>query len=584
MSDSLPLMNESYHKPTSRMSLVQSALRAFLINVGHHHSEHRVRLFLFNHVTEMVQGTLDELQSRMDHIIADNGTNMILCLQHMKKAYDACSLHDQERIICGILTDGMHNTSHEKDLTIDQVVSDSFYNTFFRSIIGIGHRDTVDYALLTKLTGGRKDVFQLVAEERDVFHAMNGTFFDLLTSHVTDATFSIWCHHDDQLVNMANVQTIYHTEDEYQAVHDPMVPGNTFMRLVHHDGTYVLEYTEPPKEDIAHHSVTPREFWLAIDVSGSMESAVMGSKPEPTTMNQIVPPVSTHPYVEVRMAVSSVNEHTHLLGRGSVVASYVTYTHPRTKTVTTESIVCLELHDTTPIMELVTTLVNVSNRLGQVMTKKHVQEVYHSHLYLSKCSTEESIPPWLQAQVKVVWNNLKQRYRSTLTYGEQFFHQTPVAYDTMLRATSSEASTQSATPFFSNSMTDIPMDEINKCKLCYENTITVLFPECRHAGLCKECYTMYRTTTGKQDCPFCRVSVTSWSLVSDSHLKNGYCQELGCYHHCDYIGHAINEIGAELCGHLLYCKGCTVINKKKEEGLVCQECQNVVQEVRIYLC
>jgi hypothetical protein len=222
------------------------------------------------------------------------------------------------------------------------------------------------------------------------------------------------------------------------------------------------------------------------------------------------------------------------------------------------------------------------------MKKKQVQELYRNHLYLPQLLESEDVPHWMQAQGKVVWKNLKQRFLSTLSHGEQFFHQTPIAYDLMLRAVSSNASTQSATPFAAGSPVSlnsyvVPEEEIHKCKLCFDKTINVLFPDCRHAGLCKDCYTTYLDTMGKHDCPFCRKDVTAWSSIEVSQKKNGYCQEEGCYQHCDYVGHATNSDGKEVCGHLLYCKGCKSKNKT-EEGIVCKECQNTVKTVRIYLC
>lgn len=592
-SDSFPsdVHGHGYVPPKSRIALVQSAIRAFLINVRNNNLLHRVRLFLFNHQTEMVQGSTEELQSRMDAVRADNGTDMILCFQQMKKAYDLLTSEDQERIVCGILTDGMHNTHEDNSVNIDDVLKDPFYNKLFRSIIGIGHRDTVDYDVLTKLTGGRPDVFHLVSEESVVFDTMNGAFFDMLTCRVTDASFSVLCHNDETLVNMANVQKTYYTEEEYQLWKSRELPACTFMQLTHHQNTFVLDYVDSDeKEERAQAPATvPREFWLGIDVSGSMDTPVMEQDGALlVATDKVVQPASTHPYVKVTMPVSSVSQHTHLLGCGTVLGSIVQYMNPSTKVMAIESIPCREILENNITMDFGKTIVSLSDTLSKPMKKKQVQELYRNHLYLPQLLESEDIPHWMQAQGKVVWKNLKQRFLSTLSHGEQFFHQTPIAYDLMLRAVSSEASTQSATPYAAGSPVSVdsyvvPEEEIHKCKLCFDKNINVLFPDCRHAGLCKDCYTSYLDTTGKHNCPFCRKEVLAWSSIEVTQTKNGYCQEEGCYEHCDYVGHAKNEQGKEICGHLLYCKGCKSMNKT-EEGVVCKECKNTVQTVRIYMC
>jgi hypothetical protein len=614
MSDSLPSdIDYHYVPPKSRMELVQSAIRAFLINVSlqnnknNKNKNHQVRLFLFNHQTEIVQGTLNQLQERMDRIHPDHGTDMILCFQQMKASYDLLTPEEQERVVCGILTDGMHNTNADATVHMDDVLKDTFYNKLFRSIIGIGNRDTVDFDVLTKLAGGRPDVFQLVSEESEVFHVMNGTFFDMLTARVTDASFSILCRNNETLVHMANVKKTYYTEEEYQAQKQKLLVLTecNFMKLNHYNDTFVLDYVEPEperkhvapqevvsdeKEELNSVNDNVRYFWLGIDVSGSMDTTVMGIDPLQQVVSEtVIRQVSeTHPYVEVTMPVSSVSEHTHLIGCGTVLDSWVSYIHPKTKVLMNESISTHETLDSNPIMEFVKTVVTLSDKLSKVMKKKKVQELYRTHLYLPQLLDSGEVPSWLQAQGKIVWKNLKQRFMSTLSRGEQFFHQTPIAYDMMLRAVSSNASTQSATPFAGGSPvsmedTTVPTDEINKCKLCFEKTIDVLFPTCRHAGLCKECYTSHLDSTGKHICPFCRKEVNGWSTIDVNNTKNGYCQEEGCYQYCDYVGHATNAEGMEICGHLLYCKACKKKNKTKE-GVMCHQCKNMAQTVRIYLC
>jgi len=618
LSDSFPTdipMDHNYVPPKSRISLVQSAIRAFLINVQNHNKNHRVRLFLFNHHTEMVQGSIHELQQRMDSIYADNGTDMILCFQKMKSAYELLAPEEKENILCSILTDGMHNTHNDLSVHINDVIADSFYNHLFSSIIGIGNRTTVDYDVLTKLTGGRPDVFQLVSEEQEVFDAMNGSFFDMLTSRVTDATFSVMCRNDETLVHMANVKKTFYTVEEYQEWQSlACVRTNcNFMQLSHFNNTFLLEYKDPPvleekePENVAQNvdqnvaqnvdqnvaqnvdQNVAREFWIGVDVSGSMDTPVTGIEPSQVVHHNVSEQksVDTDPYVEVMMSVSSISEHTRLLGCGAIQGASIQYIHPKTKMSTIESIPCHELLETSIVMEFVKKIVSLSDILTKVMKKKQVQSLYQDHLYIPQLVDSDELPNWLRVQGKVVWKNLKQRFISTLSNGERFFHQTPIAYDMMLRAMSSHASTQSATPFSDGSPVHVeetvPFDEINKCKLCFVNTINVLFPDCRHAGLCKECYTMYLNSTGKDDCPFCRKKVSSWSTIEVNNTKNGYCQEQGCYQHCDYVGHGLNKDGEEICGHLLYCKSCKKKNKT-EDGVVCQQCKNEVHTVRIYFC
>ena len=539
-------------KSHTRIELVQSAVRVFLMNVKHH-PDHRVRFFFFNHKTEMVQGSFDELQSRMDRIEPDQDTNMILCLQQMKSQYDLLSEEEQKRVVCGILTDGMHNA--DSDLKIDTLLEDSFYTNLFRSIIGIGSRDSVDYDILTKLTGGRQDVFHLVSEETEVFHAMNGTFFDMLISSITNATFSIWCKNDDQLLHMAHVKKVYHTE--YQTIQ--VLPECPFMKMKYDKTTYLIEYQPEQKE-----SISPLDFWLSIDVSGSMECPIYQSRVE--ILEEFD---SVSPYIEIQMNVSSVNEYTHLIGCGNVLYSTITFTH--NGQLQTMLIPCQE-PESTHTMNFCKNLLFVSNELGKVLDKKQVGQLYKDHLYLFPIVESNLLPPWLKTHGKLVCKKLKQRYVSSLTRGEQFFEQTPISYESMLRAISSEASSQSA---FSN---QVNMDREMTCKLCYDQQINILFPDCLHAGLCKDCYITYRNT-GKNDCPFCRTLVSRWTVI---HIKNGFCQEPNCYEYCSYMGHS-NEKGLESCGHLLYCKTC-IHKNKVDSSVFCKECNHHVSSIKIHLC
>ena len=87
----------------------------------------------------------------------------------------------------------------------------------------------------------------------------------------------------------------------------------------------------------------------------------------------VVQPLSTHPYVQVTMTVSSVSQHTHLLGCGTVLGSCVSYVHPTTKEKTVESIPCLHVLASSVTMELGKTIVSLSDILSKPMKKKQVQ-------------------------------------------------------------------------------------------------------------------------------------------------------------------------------------------------------------------
>jgi hypothetical protein len=585
------------YEEKSRMDLLRPAIRSFLINVRNNNPLHRVRLFFFNDKTQIVEGTTEELQERMDQVYPDNGTNMILCLQQMKQLYLSLSEQDQGRVICALLTDGMHNTTvkdeSENEVTMEDVTSDSFYNNMFQSIIGIGHKDTVDYDVLTNLSGGRPDVFHLVSEEEEVFHAMNGTFFELLTSRYTDATISVWCINNDSVRTMGNVTRTYHTEKEFQErqqqqIETEQIETCSFMRLLHLNGTFLVGYDPIGSTQLeATVSGDPREFWFAVDTSGSMRSSVPSGQQKSFETVQ-VQPSDTHPYVELRMSVSTLSQNTNILGGGEVVAATITYKNK--KSVMTEALMCQKAYEPNSVMRMGNIIVSLSSILSSQLTKEQVHDLYMEYLHLPFLLDIESIPDWMKAQGKVVWKNVKERYKSTLTVGEQFFFQTPIELGLMMRATSSDMSTQAATPFAS-SPEDVgyqsASNETSLCKLCYEQTISVLFPNCGHAGVCKTCYSTYLTTTGKHICPFCREDVSTWSEIRMN--EKGCCQSDGCYQSCDYIGtkkdgKKKDSNDGESCGHLLYCKSC-ISKNKKEGGIWCRDCNEVVRKVvRIYTC
>jgi len=394
----------------------------------------------------------------------------------------------------------------------------------------------------------------------------------MLTSCVSDATISVMCRNDDKLLHMANVEKVYYTEEEYRELTNETC---SFMNLVFHNSTYVLEYTKENKKKFV-----PNEFWLTIDVSGSMNERVLHYQVE-EKCNDITKPIDTHPYVEIKFSISSINENTHIVGCGNVISSSISYMDTLTKTIKTEHIKVVEIENN-HVMEHVHTFMMLSDKLNKPISDIEIKELYKNHLYISQLLKSDTLPTWLQAQGKVLWKNIRQRFMSTLSLGEQFFHQTPISYNLMLRASSSEMSTQSATPYATGSVSINENIDIDKCKLCYEEQINVLFPECRHAGLCKSCYITYRDT-GKTDCPFCRMNVSSWSYINVDTKKNGYCQQDYCYKYCDYVGYLVSEDTSELCGHLLYCKSCKNKNKK-ENGIMCKECNHVVKPILIHFC
>jgi hypothetical protein len=222
-------------------------------------------------------------------------------------------------------------------------------------------------------------------------------------------------------------------------------------------------------------------------------------------------------------------------------------------------------------------IINMTSMLGKKLNKKEIQTLYRSHLTF--LNDLESVPLWMKAQGKALWSNLKMRYKSTLTRGEQLFHQTPMALGQLMRATSSSAS--QSTPAASSVKLNHTEYDGATCKLCFDHTIDVLFPACRHAGVCKGCYTTYLNENGKQECPFCRKDVLEWSEINVID-DDAHCKTLGCSSLSAYIGHRL-ENNKEACGHLLYCKPCKT-KCSDESGSFCSECKEHVQAVRIYLC
>lgn len=561
--------SRSYQESTgnSRIELMRPALSNFLINVKQHHPDHVVRLVLFNHTTTIIDGSIDALQDYLPSIVASGGTDMVECFNTLKKEYDLLPNERRDRLLCALLTDGAHTGS----IPMDDYKKDAFFQGLFRSIIGIGTADTVDHDLLSTLANQRPDVYHLVSEEQEVSDTMNGSYFELLTARYTDVKITMWCENDASISVPASVRRVYYTKETFD---DRMKPDKpcSFLSVKHQDSTFFIESMEPESSTSVPDPIhQPREFWLVIDTSGSMGDIV---HPPEQVVFETADQDDSKPYVSLTYEISSVGSHTHMMGGGHIKDVTVTYTNPTTKTIYHERVTCGSFQASeTPLYQVGTKMVHLTHLLGKRLTKYEIQQAYRNHLdFLHQL---ESMPLWMQAQGKTLWHNLKMRYKSTLSVGEQFFHQTPMALGMLMRATSSSAASQSATPHHSVQPLDAEQD-MEKCKLCYEKAIDVVFPECRHTGVCTSCYTTYLNQTGKRDCPFCRTEITTWSVVrlEESGTICKYCTKQGCY-----VGHLEYKNGSECCGHMLYCNSC-----KAKHGTVCQVCKTNVQAVRIYLC
>ena len=490
---------------------------------------------------------------------------MVACFQRIKTEYLALSLERQQRVVCALLTDGAHTGS----VTMEETMQDDFFKTCFQSIIGIGTKKNVDDAVLSLLANDRPDAYSLACTEHDVANTINGSYFDLLMATYTDATITVYVAANEKVVVLPSVKKKMLTESQWASIQEVNagLEASTVVHLTHHNGTFLVEGRTNPLTVTDKSSVAPREFWLAIDASGSMsdivrppEQAEFPSEAVEVAVDESDPFV----YVAMTMEAATLSEHTHVLGGGNVVDAVVTYTHPVTKKRETHriSLTDVALTDT---MDMAAFLVNMTTMLGRKMSKDEVHAFYRSNLnFLLRL---EEIPEWIKAQGKALWNNLKLRYKSTLERGDQFFHQTPMALGLLMRATSSSAASQSAQP---QHVVHTEHDGMI-CKLCFDNPITVLFPDCRHAGVCKECYTMHLNQQGKQECPFCRKAVTAWSEIR---IEEGDdCQTTGCLKAPCYVGD---------CGHLVCCKSC---KSDLIKGVVpCHLCKKEVSVVRIYVC
>lgn len=531
----------------SKFELARSAVETHL----HNTRGSRTVIFQFDTATRILEGTTEELCAELDATMPSGGTHFSSVFSAMKKKYLELSEADRAKCCFLLFTDGEDTSGNPFDPIMIEGLT-------FHQILGIG---SIDHQFLTSLARGQPDICHFVDTEEAVFAELNGGLHELAHTQMQNATISLWCPNNGNVKTLEGVTRSYHSDEEKAAIIAMMgdVAPSAAIHFQEHNNTIIVHPTFPPRA-AANQDII---YFIAMDTSGSMADRASNAPVARISAPEID---EAKPWVKLTIQVANVTSDTNLLLGGNVTEAYVKYTDPSTQTIHCEAIGVQNLFNS-DVMATSRHIMLLSEAMSKDMKKTEVQELYRGHLDLK--AQLESAPQWLSAMGNMIHANLRNRYRSTLTRGQQFFEgsaATP-SLQLLLRASSSCSASQSvACQSVAQPIDD--MEALSLCKLCFENKIDTLFSECHHAGVCRKCFTENIDITHTQKCPFCREPVANPVKVNITG-SGIMCTTSDCNATAKYIGLQ--------CGHVLHCKKCKDKNKVTDEmefsRVPCTQCK-----------
>jgi hypothetical protein len=540
-------------------------MTSFIKNAHFNNEEHTVVLFLFNHDTtihtfKMNKDGVESITRCLGELKASGGTNMIKVCHELKSYYDASS--NKDNIIVSFMSDGHH---YMKDMPIEHLTQGDtelsrFTQHIFSHVGAIGTTRTVDERAMTHFTNGRHGVLDYVNDEQSVSDTFSARYFEILSSQECDATVQIICHNNEDVIPIDEVTTTYLSHDEFLNMNVDTFPESSSMAFEQGSGVYVvrsiIEHSELLK------SSTPKEYVFALDYSGSMDETVIADEP---VYKESSIPDRTKPYVCHTGTFAHITPFTEIPGGGHVVAVIVTSTNTKTHEVTTTRLpITTTLSDT--IMDMYSTMLNLFRTVSHPITEKELHVLYKSNLDIP--TRLKNMPSNLRTMGEVIWTSIRNRYRSTLSKGELFFDQTPMALNIMT-AMSSNASAESPSAGHDHRQV-IQVEDDRLCNLCFERPKEVLVPNCGQIGSCKACFIKWINESVKPLCPFCKCDVTGWTPLDVS-------EGILCRDGCGKKGNFICENR-----HMLYCDTC-IKKHESSKGVVCPQCPERVKKVCVYV-
>jgi len=588
-------------KQLTKMELVKNTLCNFCCTVENGFPSCEVILYPFDDDISTITGTPLELQEKINLWKPRGGTDFIKMAKLAKEIREKTKTDEEFRHVLIKLSDGFHNTGGK----IETILTDNSFESIFDFACCIGTESTVDRTSAKFLA---KDD-QVSNETEETENMIIGSCFEGLISsnNMSDITFEFIFENNSEVCLLGEegreemdekdltdyLNSVDRTSDNLSKVTGSVTCtelSNNHFTLC--STKHTIDSTEFKDMKVKIHFFSDISFSMNENVGSNTYNIIRSNLlPISEEESESTEDILMKPYIKVTIKFSSFNQNLAVIMRGNLKCATVRYLDKNTEhfevvkgfnsditktddeSYMTESNPIIEKY-----MELITGLKEIDNipkhRSNFDLIKESIKTLHHDNIGFmteidDKIREDNHIELQIVNQCKAIWRRIVNRYKATLSKGEQWIESgRNLNPSVMCREVSCQLSSEisrSSGPLFSGPSCSTTN---GLCKYCYENPVNMIFTDCKHAVACTACVTtdininnitIYR-------CPICRTPTSSFIEIEE--VLPPLCQE--CNKTVSYYG---------VCKHPISCRKCA---KTKKNKLHCNLCDKDVLYIKVY--